>query len=181
MKGVVFVELISMAESVAGEDIVDEVLETAPLESGGSFTSVGNYPCSELITLVQAFSERLNAPVDDLQVSFGDWMFKRFVVGYPAFFEGKTDAFTMLESIENEVHVEVRKLYPEVELPTFETERLDARTLVMRYRSERPLVAFCHGMIKACVDHFGTPADITRSEHHTDGVHSCDFNIRLAT
>lgn len=180
MKGVVFVELISMAEEVAGEDIVDEVLETAPLESGGSFTAVGNYPCSELMTLVQAFSDRLNAPVDDLQVSFGKWMFGRFVTGYPAFFEGKSDAFTMLESIENEVHVEVRKLYPEVELPSFETTRPDDRTLVMSYRSERPLVAFCHGMIQACVDHFGVPAEINRNESNQDGLYACDFQVRMA-
>lgn len=180
MKGVVFVELVAMAESVAGEDLVDEVLETAPLESGGVFTAVGNYPCSELMTLVQAFSERLNAPVEDLQIMFGKWMFNRFVDGYPAFFVGKTDAFTMLESIEDEVHVEVRKLYPEVELPTFATERLDDKTLQMIYRSERPLVSFCHGMILACVDHFGAAAEISRTDSTADGMFACDFRIKLA-
>lgn len=180
MKGVVFVELLAMAESVAGEDLVDDVLETAPLQNGGAFTAVGNYPCSELMTLVQAFSDRLDAPVDDLQVLFGKWMFNKFVDGYPAFFEGKHDAFTMLESIENEVHVEVRKLYPEVELPTFATERLDGQTLQMVYSSERPLVAFCHGMIQACIEHFQTPADITRDEHNHDGQFACNFRIQMA-
>lgn len=180
MKGVVFVELIAMAEAVAGEDLVDEVLETTPLQSGGIYTAVGNYPCSDLMALVQALSERLDAPVDDLQIRFGEWMFAKFVTGYPAFFDGKSDAFTMLESIENEVHVEVRKLYPEVELPTFDTRRLDDNTLQMTYQSERPLIAFCEGMIRACVAHFGTPADISRVVNNRDGSFQCDFQVRMA-
>ncbi|HBB84658.1 MAG TPA: guanylate cyclase, partial [Sulfitobacter sp.] len=49
MKGTIFVELVNMAEEAFGEDVVDEVLENADLENGGAFTTVGNYPCSELI------------------------------------------------------------------------------------------------------------------------------------
>ena len=112
MKGVVFVELLSMAESVAGEDAVDDIIDSLDLESGGAYTSVGIYPCSELMTIVQAFSDALDAPVSELQRQFGSWMFRKFVDGYPAFFVGKTDAFMMLESIENEVHVEVRRVIP---------------------------------------------------------------------
>lgn len=179
MKGVVFVELINMAEDVAGEDLVDDILDSTPLPSGGSYTAVGNYPCSELMMLVEAFSDRLGAPVADLQMKFGAWMFGRFITGYPAFFENKADAFAMLESIENEVHVEVRKLYPEVELPSFTTTRLDARTLSMVYSSPRPLVDFCHGMIQACVTHFASPASIDRTESRQGKNFSCDFRIRM--
>lgn len=179
MKGVVFVELIAMAETIAGEDKVDEILESCDLESGGVFTAVGNYPCSDLMKVVQAFSDALDAPVDLLQNKFGQWMFNKFVDGYPAFFVGKNDAFTMLESIENEVHVEVRKLYPEVELPTFDTVRTGEGELKMIYSSERPLVAFCEGMIEACIQHFGTPATIERVERMEDGKFCADFNIKL--
>ncbi len=180
MKGIVFVELIAMAETVAGEDAVDEIIERCDLESGGAYTSVGIYPCSELMTIVQAFSEALKAPVADLQHQFGEWMFRRFVDGYPAFFVGKTDAFTMLESIENEVHVEVRKLYPEAELPTFDTKRTEDGSLIMYYSSERPLVDFCQGMIQACVDHFKVEMQIECTKKTTDGAFAADFHIRPA-
>lgn len=179
MKGMVFVELISMAETIAGEDKVDEILDSCELESGGVFSAVGNYPCSELMTLVQAFSDALDAPVDLLQNKFGQWMFNKFTVGYPAFFAGKTDAFTMLESIENEVHVEVRKLYPDVELPSFDTIRTGDQEMKMIYSSERPLVAFCEGMIEACVAHFGAPAKIERNEYTEDGKFFAEFSIRM--
>lgn len=181
MKGIVFVELIHMAESAAGEDVVDDILDSTPLPSGGAYTAVGNYPCAELMMLVQAFSDRLGAPVDDLQMQFGAWMFDRLIQSYPNFLEDKFDAFTMLESIDAEVHVEVRKLYPEVELPSFDTRRLGNDTLEMRYRSERPLIAFCHGMIAACVDHFQSDAEITRHKVVSEGArNACDFRIRMA-
>jgi hypothetical protein len=87
-------------------------------------------------------------------------MLGRFLELYPGFFAGKRSALEMLDAIEGEVHREVRKLYPEAELPTFETEWFGARHLRMRYRSARPLAAFCLGLVKACVAHFGDPAEV---------------------
>lgn len=167
MKGVVFTELISMAEEVKGEEFVDELLEELPLTNGGAYTSVGKYPCSELFVIVGALSERLGAPPDALQRQFGHWMLGKFAMNYPQFFEGKTHAFDMLQSIENEVHVEVRKLYPDAELPTFETIRENEDTLTMIYHSARPLGHFCHGLIEACLAHFNVQADIKVSDQNT--------------
>ncbi|WP_270728202.1 heme NO-binding domain-containing protein [Shimia sp. Alg240-R146] len=178
MKGVVFVELIRMAESVMGEEAVDDILDKVNLESDGAFSSVGNYPCSELMTLVGAFGAHLNAPVEALQVQFGEWMFERFVEGYPAFFVGKHDGFDMLDSIENEVHVEVRKLYPEVELPTFATERPAEQQLKMVYSSERPLQHFCRGMVEACMTHFGHDFTVDMQEASENGRFRAEFLVQ---
>lgn len=172
MKGIVFVELIRMAESVMGEEAVDDILDKADLENDGAFSAVGNYPCRELLQIVDAVGAELGAPVEALHKQFGHWMFGRFVEGYPAFFEDKSDGFDMLESIESEVHVEVRKLYPEVELPTFATERLEGGRFKMVYTSERPLHHFCHGLIEACLQHFKHETSINMTEHR-DGTKFC--------
>lgn len=172
MKGIVFVELIRMAESVMGEEAVDDILDKVELENDGAFSAVGNYPCRELLQIVDAVGAELGAPVEALHKQFGHWMFGRFADGYPVFFEGKTDGFDMLESIENEVHVEVRKLYPEVELPTFATERLEDGRFKMVYSSERPLHHFCHGLIEACLQHFKHEASIQMTERK-DGEKFC--------
>ncbi|MBT0958488.1 heme NO-binding domain-containing protein [Alphaproteobacteria bacterium KMM 3653] len=179
MKGVVFVELLSMAETLIGEDAVDDVLDATELASGGAYSAVGNYPCSELMALVGAFSAHTGHSVAFLQTTFGKWIFDKFAESYTVFFEGKTDAFTMLESIEGEVHVEVRKLYPEVELPRFETNRVDANTLEMVYASERPLVDFCQGMIEACLIHFGQEAVIEQTPVNLGEAFGAKFNISL--
>ena len=168
MKGMVFTELLAMAEAAVGEDVVDEVLDGLDLESGGAYTAVGSYPCSELFQIVGALSARTGIDAAELQRQFGHWVFKTFERGYPQFFADKAGALEMLDAIEGQVHVEVRKLYPDAELPSFATRYLAHGGLEMHYRSDRPLVAFCHGLVEACVAHFDTPMQIVRTPGATD-------------
>jgi hypothetical protein len=162
MKGIVFVELLAMADHALGEDAVDGVIARCPLSSKGAYTAVGTYPSSELGQLVDGFSH---------------WMLRRFAATFPVFFEVQQDAFTMLESIENEVHAEVRKLYPDAELPTFDTVREGDDTLVMTYRSPRRLIDFCHGLIEECLVHFGEQASITCTDLSTAEMGVAEFRI----
>ena len=178
MKGTIFVELIKMAEAAFGEETVDMVLDKADLDDSGGFTTVGNYPCSELIKIVVAFSEHSGLSPEVLQMKFGNWMMAHFAVAYPQFFKDKSDAFAMLESIEAEIHVEVRKLYPDAELPTFATERAAHNHLKMVYESPRPLSAFCHGMIEACLKHFNEEGSIL-SEVNPANLNATSFEITL--
>lgn len=179
MKGMVFVELLTMAENVLGEDAVDEIIEAADLPSGGVYTAVGRYDCAELMTLVAAIGAHADAPLDVLQRQFGGWMLDRFQKVYPAFFEGKPDALAMLEAIDGEVHVEVRKLYPDAELPSFETARAGPDKLRLVYRSQRPLAEFCHGLIDGCLNHFGTPGTIARRTLPSDAGVAEEFTVTL--
>ncbi len=160
MKGIVFTELLDMAEQVIGEEAVDDILDGLDLANGGAFTGVGNYPCGDLMKIVQSVSDCTGIPGEDLQRKFGVWMHGRFVQTYPQFFEDKRTVLDMLDAIESEVHVEVRKLYPDAELPVFDTRWISQTHLQMTYRSERPLISFCHGLIEACVLHFGNPARV---------------------
>ncbi|WP_435259575.1 heme NO-binding domain-containing protein [Thioclava sp. FR2] len=178
MKGIVFVELIKMAEDVFGEDAVDNVLDKADLETGGAYTAVGNYPCSELVKIVVAFSEHSGLSPEALQVKFGHWMLAVFVKSYPEFFKDKTTAFALLESVDREIHVEVKKLYPDAELPRFDTERVGEDRMMMIYSSPRPLEAFCLGLIEACLVHFGEDADIHRAPHPSQ-ANATTFDIAL--
>jgi hypothetical protein len=178
MKGTIFVELINMAEDAFGEDVVDEVLDKTDLENDGAFTAVGNYPCSELIKIVVAFSEHSGISAEDLQRKFGHWMMDHFVDNYAEFFTGKTDSFSLLEAVDGEIHVEVKKLYPDAELPVFATKRLNDEHLEMVYSSPRPLVEFCHGMIEACLTRYDQTAQIEQCPVHGKD-NATNFDIQL--
>ncbi len=178
MKGTVFVELLNMAEEAFGEDVVDDVLDKADLENGGAFTTVGNYPCSELIKIVEAFSEHSGLSPEVLQRKFGHWMMEHFGAHYPKFFENKKNSFEMLEAVDGEIHVEVRKLYPDAELPRFDTVRTSDNEMTMSYSSPRPLVGFCHGLIEACVERFDEKADIERNAGKSND-NGTDFQITI--
>ena len=74
MKGLIFTELLAMADEAVGEDRVDHVISGCPLSGGGAYSAVGNYPSSDLIALVQGFSGETGLSVEALQKAFGHWM-----------------------------------------------------------------------------------------------------------
>ncbi|WP_425098762.1 heme NO-binding domain-containing protein [Tropicibacter sp. S64] len=180
MKGFVFTELLAMAEEAIGEARVDAVLDRLALESDGAYTAVGNYPCGELMQIVEALSVETGLAGAELQRRFGHWVMQVFRERYGGFFEGKRSALEMLEAVEGEVHVEVRKLYPDAELPRFVTTRDGQGGVTMDYRSPRPLVPFCLGLIEACGAAFGTPLDIVQVPLPGAEVSGARFHVRVA-
>ncbi|WP_368186729.1 heme NO-binding domain-containing protein [Aestuariibius sp. HNIBRBA575] len=169
MKGIVFREFIDFVEEALGEDVADDMITDANPSSGGAYTSVGKYDWQELVDMVVALSHITQKPVPDLVASFGHHLFGRFSALYPAFFEGQNDVFAFLESVENHIHVEVKKLYPDAELPKLDTRPDGDGVLVIRYTSCRPFGDLCVGMIEGCAAHFNETVSITHTAH-ADGL-----------
>ncbi len=157
MKGVVFTEFLDMVEDVFGIETVDNVIEASEdkLSTGGAYTAIGTYQHSEMITLVTQLSKETELPVDKLVYTFGKHLLGRFTSLYGHFFQEAKDTFDFLESIENYIHVEVRKLYPDAELPTFETQRISESKLVMDYYSERAMGDLAAGLIQGTIEQYG--------------------------
>jgi len=170
-----------MAEESFGEEAVDQVIEATNLRSGGAYTAVGNYPCEELFALIGGFAAYGGTSSAALQRLFGHWMMQSFARHYPQFFKGRDGSLDMLEAVENDIHVEVRKLYPDADLPRFDTRRDGPDTLDMVYRSPRPLADFCHGLIEACSDHFGETVRIARRDGTADGLTVATFRINTGS
>lgn len=181
MKGVVFTEFLAMVEKQFSADMVDDIIDDAQLPNGGAYTAVGTYPHEEMVSMVVALSRRCGIPVPDLIRAFGEYLFGRFVLGYPSFFQGVNDAFGFLSGIEDIIHPEVLKLYPEAELPRFDVEHLDARELVLLYRSPRHFEDLAEGLMRGCVAHFGEPIHITReaAEGHFWKSSCCEAPVPL--
>jgi hypothetical protein len=178
MKGIVFCEFVEMMEQEFSPDLADEIITSTPLESGGAYTTVGTYDHHEMLALVGRLSEKTGAPVPDLVNAFGRYLFGRFVELYPNFFEGVDGAFSFLDRIEVHVHVEVRKLYPDAELPTFETSMLDDDTMVMVYQSKRPFADLAHGLIEGCIEHYGKPIGIHMEDLSGNGRTHMRFTLK---
>lgn len=160
MKGVVFTEFLEMVEDKFSPEVADQIIEESELPSGGSYTSVGTYDHVEMIRLVSALSEQTGADVPDLLRAFGEHLFGRFNEEFPAFFEHATGALEFLGKVDDYIHVEVRKLYPDAELPTFVCDTNQPDRLEMTYRSSRPFAALAEGLIRGCVAHYREPIDI---------------------
>ena len=162
MKGVVFTEFLEMVEARFSADVVDDIIDAAQLPHGGAYTAVGTYDHTEMVRLVGALSGRSGLPVAQLLQVFGEHLFGRFVLAYPQFFAGEQDAFGFMAGIEDIIHAEVRKLYPDAELPHFEVEHRDADRLVLLYDSRRHMQDLADGLIRGCLKHFGVQAQMSR-------------------
>jgi hypothetical protein len=147
-----------------GPDRVEAIIAQADLPSCGAYTAVGNYPHAEAVTLVGAFSAASGVPVPDLLERFGEHLLHFFHARYPAFFQKCPDAFSFLESVETYVHVEVRKLYPDAELPRFNTAREGPGRLRFDYHSSRHLENLASGLIRGTLRLYGESATVTHAE-----------------
>ncbi len=163
MKGIVFTEFIEFVEENISEEVADEIIESSELKSGGIYTSVGTYDYEELVQLVTNLSKAIEKPIPDLLKVFGKHLFHRFLASFPQFFSENLNLTDFLESVEKYIHVEVRKLYPDAELPTFECE-FENEKFLMTYHSKRDLADFAEGLIESTIEHYGESYSISREK-----------------
>jgi hypothetical protein len=181
LKGIIF----NLAEEVVveafGEDAWDSILDAAGLE--GSYTSLGNYPDGDLLSLVQAASAALNAPADVVVRTIGQGALPRLASRYPEFFTSHTSTRPFLLTINNIIHAEVRKLYPDADLPVFEFETVDTNgpMLLLAYRSKRRLCALAEGFILGAAAHYGEQVEIDQPECMNRGDDRCVLRCAFTT
>ncbi len=164
MKGMVFTEFLEMVEDQFGWEIAEDIVEESNLPSGGAYTAVGTYDYQEMVAMVVTLSKKTEVAIPDLLKAYGKHLFGRFNSLYGNFFEGVDGTFQFLSTIDQYIHVEVRKLYPEAELPKFEYEHPNDHTLIMIYSSKRPFADFAEGLLIGCIDHFGESVTIERED-----------------
>lgn len=92
---------------------------------------------------------------------------------FPMFVEGKTDVVDFLTTVEDYIHVEVRKLYPDAELPTFAIQTKKDAYIELLYDSERKLHDFAKGLIKGAAAYFEQNVEITCKETDNEKVLIC--------
>ena len=159
MKGLVFTTFYSHCEAHYGVDMLDDIIEEADLPNKGAYTSVGTYPFQEMVALITALVRRTGKSLPAVLEEFGHSCFEQWVTYAPAHFEGKC-LFDILEGIDDFHEHEVRKLYPDAELPSFKVESRDDRTIVLNYFSCKPLADLATGVIKGAASHLGETIEV---------------------
>lgn len=182
MKGIVFREFIDMVESQFSLEIADAIIAASSLSTDGAYTSIGTYPHEEMVELVSNLSRETGTAVPDLLRHFGRHLFGHFAVVHPEHVLTYHSAFELLLRLDGNIHVEVRKLYNDAELPSFSYEILDDDSMVFTYTSHRQLADFAHGLIEGCVAHFHEQMRIDRVDLPGDasGAHTRFTLTRVA-
>lgn len=177
MKGIVFKEFLGMVESSFGGEMVENIIDESNLKSEGAYTSVGTYDHMEIVQLVSKLSSKVQAPFPDLVKTFGKHLAVVFSKGFPDFFK-TPDAFAFLKSVDGIIHKEVRKLYPDAELPSFKYEQPSPDHLIMQYSSTRPFADLAEGLIEGVIKHFGESIEITITDTSDGKGNSRRFSLK---
>ncbi|MFB9052773.1 heme NO-binding domain-containing protein [Formosa undariae] len=170
MKGIVFTEFLDLVEAKFGLEMVDKIITESNLESNGVYTSVGTYQFSEMLQLLQHLSQNTNISIDDLLLVYAEHFFAVLAESYPGLIDSYKDPIEMLASIENHIHIEVRKIYPDAELPNFEVIEKTENSLVMIYKSSKSMHYFGLGLMNKTFEHFNSTATIQLEKIKKDGT-----------
>ena len=66
MKGIVFTEFLDLVEEKFGLEMVDDIINSSDLLSGGAYTSIGTYDFAEMHQLITHLSANTDIPINDL-------------------------------------------------------------------------------------------------------------------
>ena len=179
MKGIVFTEFMALTEKLWGIEMVDDIIDAVPLPSEGAYSSVASYDFQELADLLAELSRRVNIPQSELLQIFGEHLAQVFALKFPEFFASYQHVFDFLKSVQNHIHVEVLKLYPDAELPSFEFEQPDPDLLLLHYESSRPLADLAVGLIHASAKHFQQQVSLERRHRDSHLSYSETFVVKM--
>ncbi|MFT4801825.1 MAG: hypothetical protein ACI9N1_002410 [Flavobacteriales bacterium] len=175
MKGIVFTEFLEMVEDKCGLEVVQQVIDNSNLKTKGVYTSVGSYDHGEMVQLVVSLSEIIDTPVVDLLEVYGEHFFDVLSSSYPQFMN-KKDLFGFLDSIDNYIHPEVLKIYPNAELPKFESEIINESKMLLHYSSSRKMAHFGIGLIKGAGSYYKQKLEV-KKENESNGGENVTISI----
>lgn len=162
MKGAVFISLNEMVVEQHGMGTWEEILNRVNPPSQGIYISTENYEFSEIQAYVAVISEMLDLPPEEILSLFGHHLFGFLNKKYPIFCNLSNTLFELLNSVENVIHKEVRKLYEDASLPMIASEQKSDSLLVMNYRSPRKICHLAIGLISGAAEHYN---EKVRFEH----------------
>jgi hypothetical protein len=76
----------------------------------------------------------------------------------------------LIAAIEDHIHVHVKKLYPDADLPSFLILEKSKSKLILVYSSKRGLYSLAHGLIVSAFKHYGQQVSVSYDLLETDGT-----------
>lgn len=180
MKGIIFNIVESFVTENYGEEVYEDIVAGCELITKEPFVGPGTYPDEDLIAILVEASKQLNVPIPDILKSLGRYAFAKLAGRHPNFLEGYTHPKPFLMTVDGIIHVEVKKLYQGVYLPTFQYQEPAEDQLIITYFSERKLYPFMEGLIDGVGDYFNKPITQSHRIYEKDGNEYCDFHLQFA-
>ena len=178
MKGFIFTNFLDFLEKSNGLDMVDEMLSECDLASEGVYSAFNSYEFDELVSLLTFVSKKTGIEPQVLLEAFGRFVFPYLIGKHSYIVEKYSNALDLIAGIESHIHIEVKKLYEDAELPAFSVVEKTQNSLTLIYTSSRGLTYFAIGLMRETLDFFKVKGKVSMEENYNnDG--SVKFHIQL--
>jgi hypothetical protein len=169
MKGFIFTNFLEFTEKKHGLKMVDEMITESNLPSEGIYSAFNSYDFNELVILLTYLSQKTNTKPEVILEELGKFILPYLICKHSYITEKYTKPLDFLAGIQNHIHIEVKKLYNDADLPTFSVENRTDNKLTLIYKSSRGLTYFAIGMIKASFKHFEVEGNVVIDDSYNKG------------
>lgn len=173
MKGVVFNVVQEVVEEHLGPDAWDDAIDRSQVD--GAYTSLGNYPDSDLHRIAGSVGDATDMSPNDVLVFAGRHGFRHLASRHSyliAEYPGWQQVVAHLDDI---IHPEVEKIYAGADAPSFTIVESGETSLTMVYRSKRQLCALAEGLLRGLGEWFERELSVT----HIGCAHRGDDDCTL--
>ncbi len=172
MKGLIFRSFLEYAEDQLGLEFVDNMLHKTETDSNGVYTNIGTYDHIELIQYISYICQNKGLDIDQLVESFGMYLFDFLGNTYPNLIKQYSNSLDCIYHIDQTIHKNVTKIYPNAELPNLNATFTEAdKELILTYESSRPFMFLALGLIKGCIRHYRNRIDV-KMKDLSEGKHT---------
>lgn len=174
MKGIIFNVVEEVVEETFGLAAWDQIVARAGVD--GAYTSLGSYPDDEVAALVASAAEVAGTTEHDVLVLVGRRGFAKLAGRHSYLLDSMESWRAVLDQLDGIIHPEVRKIYPDAQVPSFQAEA-DSDEIVLEYRSKRSLCALAEGLALGLGDWFGAELDIRHDTCVRRGDDVCSLRV----
>jgi predicted hydrocarbon binding protein len=180
VKGIIFNLLESLIIEKFGDEIIEEIYDEAEFSADvPPFVGPETYPDEDLFAMVPLLAQKSGLTVDDLVYAFGKYMFPVLADTYPGFLKGIESPVEFLGTVNDVIHVEVKKLFEGATPPMVVIEEANGDRATLRYSSERQLCRLAEGLLDGVADHFGQRVAYSHRQCMQDGADACVLDIEF--
>ncbi len=180
MKGIVFNIFEALVSEKFGDEMVEEIYSNVQF-SGDVLPFIGpeTYPDSDLFDMVGYLSKKTSIPLDELLFEFGKFMFPVFYDKYPIFFEKIDSPIEFLKSVNDIIHVEVKKIFEEAVPPLVTVEQINENKIKLQYQSGRKLCKLLEGLLEGLAFHFNKKISYDHEVCMKNGADQCVYEVNF--
>jgi len=177
VKGVIFNIFEEFVVEKWDEGTYEEILARCRFITREPFVGPGTYPDQDLLTLIASAVGELGVDQAELLRSFGRYLFHALAEKVPATMLDFAHPKDFLKSVEDIIHIEVKKLYRDAQPPRFTYLDPTPDRLTIEYRSPRRMYDLMDGLIEGVGERFNSPIQYERTVHRSGDEEYCEYRL----